>query len=168
MDTDSLNAEAAELLARMQQTPPREPGDKLRWQDKARIVALRAAGKTQEDVADEMTCHQSTVSRTLAWLDDSRPLARRLLDANAHAIVQDILDHLSTATMTEKITMLGKLDVIRDDTTELQQSTDVFVELGVQLSDEQRAAILPRVMVEQIPGGNADRPAPTTGDAEPA
>jgi hypothetical protein len=113
-----LNGEAERLLALMTEAPPRDDGAPLRWQDKARILAMRDEGQSQEAIAEAIGCHQSTVSRTLADLDDSRPFARRMLDAAAAPIVQDIMDNLKTASMAEKTKMLAKLDVIREDKAE--------------------------------------------------
>jgi transcriptional regulator with XRE-family HTH domain len=126
----TLADDAADLRQRMSLVPPREEGAALRWQDKARIVALREQGKTQEEIAAEMGCHQSTVSRTLTDLDDSRPFARRLLDANAVTIVQDILDNLKSASMAEKTKILAKLDVIREE-REAHATNGVQINIGM-------------------------------------
>ena len=47
MQPDALQRAATELLRASADTPPREAGEPLRWQDKARIVALRDEGRTQ-------------------------------------------------------------------------------------------------------------------------
>lgn len=122
-----MRREAESLLASMRLVPPREAGEALRWQDKARIVALRNDGKTQEEIAAEIGCHQSTVSRTLAELDDSRPFARKVLEANAVQIVEDILANLKDASMGEKVKLLAKLDVVRDEKAESASGVTVIV-----------------------------------------
>jgi len=126
----NLLGDAAALSARMAQAPPREAGEPLRWQDKARIVDLWQAGQTQEAMADAIGCHQSTVSRTITDLDDSRPFARTLLDANAAAIVQSILDGMKGASLAEKTKLLGKLDVVRDDHQQSSSGSNVVICIG--------------------------------------
>lgn len=71
---------------------PRKPGDKLRPLDEARILDLAEQGYTQERIAAEIGCHQSTVSQTIAEYDDSRGLARRLLNAKALDLAQRFID----------------------------------------------------------------------------
>jgi hypothetical protein len=80
---NELQTDANALRQAMQLVPPREPGEKLRPGDEAKILELHAGGHTQTDIARAVGCHQSTVSRTLAEYDDSRPLARKYLEAKA-------------------------------------------------------------------------------------
>jgi hypothetical protein len=111
-DTDVLNDGAAGLLRQMQLTPPREPGEKLRAADEARILELHTAGHSQVDIARAVGCHQSTVSRTLAEYDDSRPLARKYLEAQALAMTKRLVSDARPETI---LRVLAKLDVVRDD-----------------------------------------------------
>ncbi len=57
MDATSLQVEAEKLLAKMQLLPPREPGEKLRAADEAKILHLVGEGWTQERIAAEIGCH---------------------------------------------------------------------------------------------------------------
>jgi hypothetical protein len=107
-----IQDEARQLLDRMKQVPPRERGEKLRYSDQARIMDLHEQGITQEAIASEVGCHQSTVCRTIADFDDSRSLARRLLNANAVKMAQRFVDE---AKPGDVLRMMGKLDVVRDD-----------------------------------------------------
>ena len=88
---------------------------------------LREQGRTQEHIAAEIGCHQSTVSRTIADPDDSRGLARRLLNAKAHAMAQRFIDEAKPA---EVLQMMGQLDVVRDDRAQMT-TVGVRVVLGV-------------------------------------
>lgn len=73
---------AVKLLEPMQLLPPREPGEKLRPCDELRIlVMVKEQGCSQVETADAVGCHQSTVSRVLEKYDDTRPLARKRLEA---------------------------------------------------------------------------------------
>lgn len=110
--------------------PPREPGDPLRPRDEARILELTEEGWTQERIAAEIGCHQSTVSRTLAEYDDSRPLARKHLEANALALARRFVEESRPA---EILKMMGKLDVVRDDDYghgEMQVAVVIGLEAG--------------------------------------
>lgn len=127
MEQDDLQEHARQLLERMKEVPPREPGDTLRDSDKARILDLREQGKTQEQIAAEIGCHQSTISRTLDEFEDRRGLARRLLNAKAYVMAQRFIDEAKPA---EVLRMMGKLDVVRDDQME-GTSVGVQVVIGM-------------------------------------
>ena len=112
----SLTADAEKLLERMTRMPPREPGDKLRPEDEARILELAELGPghgwTQEKIAAAIGCHQSTVSRTIAAYTDTGALAQKYLRAKAHDMVRRFVAEAKSA---EILRMLGKLEVVRDD-----------------------------------------------------
>jgi hypothetical protein len=107
-----LERQANALLGQMQLTAPREPGEKLRAADEAKILELHAQGHTQIDIARAIGCHQSTVSRTLAEYDDSRPLARKYLEAKALDMTKRLCADAKPETV---LRVLAKLDVVRDD-----------------------------------------------------
>jgi hypothetical protein len=107
-----LNAAAERLLESMQLVPPREPGEKLRAAEEAKILELHAQGVTQTDIARAVGCHQSTVSRTLAEYDDSRPLARKYLESRALEMTRRLVSDAKPETI---LRVLAKLDVVRDD-----------------------------------------------------
>jgi Homeodomain-like domain len=115
MPRKSLLEEAEALRQTMSLAPPREDGAPLRWQERARIVELSEQGRTQEQIAAELDCHQSTISRTLADLDDSRPFAQRLLRSRAIELVEQIRERMKTASLAELTKLAGKLDIVRDD-----------------------------------------------------
>jgi Homeodomain-like domain len=125
---ENLQMEAEKLLEKMRLVPPREPSEKLRPSDEARILDLAAQGWTQERIAGEIACHQSTVSRTLAEYDDSRPLARRYLNARAIKMAQRFVEE---ARPSDVLRMMGKLDVIRDDGAPGAGANETYVMLGV-------------------------------------
>jgi hypothetical protein len=112
MKLHDLQGQAEALLDSMKMVPPREPGEKLRAADEAQILELHAAGHSQTDIARAVGCHQSTVSRTIADYDDSRPLARKYLDARAVDIAKRLVAEAPPAVALK---LLGKLDVVRDD-----------------------------------------------------
>jgi hypothetical protein len=64
------------------------------------------------DIARAVGCHQSTVSRTLAEYDDSRPLARKYLEARALEMTKRLVADAKPETV---LRVLAKLDVVRDD-----------------------------------------------------
>jgi hypothetical protein len=130
-DTDSLSVEAEKLLARMPLVPPREPGEKLRAADEAKILELHAAGKTQTDIARVIGCHQSTVSRTIAEYDDSRPLARKYLESRALEMTRRLVTDAKPETI---LRVLGKLDVVRDDGTGGSDDYGPTVYVGIGLT----------------------------------
>ena len=115
MPNDSLTDDGAVLRQTMALVPPRESGGPLRWQDRARILELYEQGWTQQNIATEMACHQSTVSRTLADLDDSRPFAQRVLRSQGVALAEQIVERMKTASLQELIKLAGKLDIVRED-----------------------------------------------------
>ena len=55
--TPSLRHEAEKLLESMSLVPPREPGEKLRAADEAKILELHANGQSQTDIARAIGCH---------------------------------------------------------------------------------------------------------------
>jgi hypothetical protein len=75
VEPKDLQTEAQALLARMNDLPPREPGEKLRPTEELQIVEMCRKGETQESIAAAVKCDQSTVSRTIAKYHDTRPLA---------------------------------------------------------------------------------------------
>lgn len=112
MAPETLPSAAEALLRTMPQRPPREAGERLTETDEALILELSRAGLTQERIATQIGCHQSTVSRTLAEYDDSRPLARKYLEAKALAMTRRFVEEAKPEAV---LRMLGKLDVVRDD-----------------------------------------------------
>jgi hypothetical protein len=109
---NDLQAQADALRSHMELTPPREPGEKLRAADEAKILELHAQGASQTDIARAVGCHQSTVSRTLAEYDDSRPLARKYLKSKALEMTKRLVTDAKPETI---LRVLAKLDVVRDD-----------------------------------------------------
>lgn len=107
-----LQDEAQALLARMHDLPPREPGEKLRPIDELRIVEMAQKGETQEAIAAVVRCDQSTVSRTVAKYQDTRPLARKRLEAEALNMVERLVTDAKPQTILK---IMGKLDVVRED-----------------------------------------------------
>jgi hypothetical protein len=133
MDSESLSAEAGNLLAQMRQTPPREAGEPLRWQDKARILELRDEGFSQEHITAEVGCHQSTVSRTLTGLDDSRPFAQLVLRSQRVALLEQIVERMKTANMADLIKLAGKLDIVREDRADTRGNDGTLIAIGVKV-----------------------------------
>jgi predicted DNA-binding protein (UPF0251 family) len=125
---DSLQTEAEKLLERMRLVPPHEPGEKLRPSDEVLILRLNDEGLSQEKIAAQVGCHQSTVSRTLAEYDDSRPLARRYLNARALKMAQRFVEE---ARPSDVLRMMGKLEVVRDDGAPGTRANETYVVLGV-------------------------------------
>lgn len=109
---EALRDEAAKLRQAMELVPPRELGEPLSREDEARILELKAEGLTQAEIAGRVGCHQSTVSRTLAEYDDSRPQARKYLEAQAHELTKRLVRDAKPEVI---LRILGKLDVVRDD-----------------------------------------------------
>ena len=70
---------------------------------------VKEQGFSQERAASEVGCDQSTISRVLAKYDDTRPLARKRLEAAAIEIAERAI------TAGDPIKLLAKLDVVRDD-----------------------------------------------------
>jgi hypothetical protein len=67
------------------------------------------------EIAEVIGCSQATVSRTLdAWVD-TRPIARRLLEAGSIKLAQTVINTKNTETALKA---LGKLDVVREDKQE--------------------------------------------------
>jgi IS30 family transposase len=134
MDQRTLQGEAEKLLQKMHLAPPREPGERLRSEDEARILELAASGVTQLDIARAVGCHQSTVSRTIADYADTRGLARRFLETKAIDVAQGLVAAAKDRP-AEALKLLGKLDVVRDD--EHKSAVGVQVIIG----DRERPAI---------------------------
>jgi transcriptional regulator with XRE-family HTH domain len=118
----TLQTEAEKLLEKMRLAPPREPGEKLRPSDEVMILRLNDEGLSQEKIAEQVGCHQSTVSRTLSEYDDSRPAARKYLEARALDMTRRFVQDADPATILK---MLAKLDVVREEAASAQ--------LGVQI-----------------------------------
>jgi len=131
-DKSQLTTEAERLLERMKLVPPREPGEQLRPADEARILALAAKGVSQTDIAKEVGCHQSTVSRTIAQYDDSRPLARKYLEARALDLTRRLVEGAKPETI---LRVLGKLDVVRDDGQDADPGSQTLMLIGSPLPD---------------------------------
>jgi transposase-like protein len=125
MTRKSLPEAAEALLA--EQLSPREPGEKLRAADEARILDLSAQGVTQMEIAREIGCHQSTVSRTIADWTDTRGLARKLAEAKALDMTRRFVNE---ASPPELLKMLAKLDVVRED-REAHQKNGVVINIGM-------------------------------------
>jgi predicted XRE-type DNA-binding protein len=124
MNQDSLQAEAEKLLQSMQQVPPREPGEKLRPRDELQIlVMVKEQQMSQEAAAEAVGCHQSTVCRVLAKYDDTRPLARKRLEAAALEVAERAIRE------GDPLKLLAKLDVIRED-KEVGSSTGIVIHVG--------------------------------------
>jgi hypothetical protein len=133
-----LTDEAAQLRDAMQLVPPREPGEKLRATDEAKILELHGQGVTQTDIARAVGCHQSTVSRTLAEYDDSRPLARKYLEARALEMTKRLVTDAKPETI---LRVLAKLDVVRDDGDRGgsdEDGTRLFVGFGLRIEDARK------------------------------
>jgi len=114
--TDALHRQASEVLERMHAMPPRQPGEALRPSEEAAILDLHAAGWTQTAIAERVGCSQPTVSRTLAEYDDSRPLARKLLESRARDVAEAVIKGIVAGDPRTGLKLLGKLDVVREDT----------------------------------------------------
>jgi hypothetical protein len=54
-----------------------------------------------------------------------------MLEASAVRIVEDILANLRESSMAEKVKLLGKLDVVRDDKADVTSAPQTFVTFGV-------------------------------------
>ena len=107
-----LHQDVQALFARMQELPPREAGEKLRPIEELRIIEMTRKGETQEAIAAAVKCDQSTVSRTVARYEDTRPLARKRLEAEALNMVERLVTDAKPETI---LRVMGKLDVVRDD-----------------------------------------------------
>lgn len=131
MADHELQGDAAELLGTMQRTPPREPGEALRSSGEARILEFASKGWTQGRIAAEVGCHQSTVNRTLAEYDDSRPMAVHYLRAKALDMTKRLVEDAKPETI---LRVLAKLDVVRDDKDggEREPETRIFVGRGLR------------------------------------
>jgi transcriptional regulator with XRE-family HTH domain len=112
MAPERLPDAAEALLQTMAHQSPRVPGERLTATQEALILEASRAGLTQEQIAAQIGCHQSTVSRTLATYDDSRPLARKYLEAQALALTRRFVEEAKPEAV---LRMLAKLDVVRDD-----------------------------------------------------
>jgi hypothetical protein len=130
MDHRTLQGEAEKLLQKMTLVPPREPGERLRPEDEARILELAAAGVTQIEIAAQIGCHQSTVSRTIADYADTRGLARKFLEAKALDVARDLVA-AAKERPAQALKLLGKLDVVRDDAAEGGNESRVVVLVGM-------------------------------------
>src|SRR5262245_55848606 len=119
--------DAQELLTQMAHLAPREPGERLRAADEAKILEMHGQGYSQTDIASAVGCHQSTVSRTLAEYDDSRPLARRVLEAKAVEMARRLVTDAKPETI---LRVLAKLDVVRDDGRGVQEEGGTFIVSG--------------------------------------
>jgi hypothetical protein len=132
----SLQDAAAALLKQAEQLPPREPGERLRSSDELRIlVMVRERGHSQEDAAAAVGCHQSTVSRVLEKYDDTRPLARKRLEAAAVEVAERAIRE------GDPLKLLAKLDVVRDDKADIRSAGVLIV--GHPIPIEPRAAGMP-------------------------
>jgi hypothetical protein len=129
MDHRTLQGEAEKLLQKMSLAPPREPGERLRPEDEARILELAAAGVTQMEIAAQIGCHQSTVSRTIAVYADTRGLARKFLEAKAIDVARDLVAAAKDRP-AQALKLLGKLDVVRDETVGGSDAVQVNVIVG--------------------------------------
>jgi hypothetical protein len=96
----------------MNELPPREPGERLRPLEELKIVEMAQTGATQEQIAAMVKCDQSTVSRTVAKYQDTRPLARKRLESEALNMVERLVTDAKPETILK---VLAKLDVVRDD-----------------------------------------------------
>jgi hypothetical protein len=120
-----LQEAAADLLRQLEQEPARAAGEPLRPSDELRIlVMVREQGATQEDAAAAVGCHQSTVSRVLAKYDDTRPLARKRLEAAALEVAERAIRD------GDPLKLLAKLDVLREDREAVERPT-VQVLIGI-------------------------------------
>jgi len=117
-------SEAEKLLATMSLVPPREPGEKLRAVDEARLLEWHTAGQSQTDIARAIGCHQ-VHGRTLAEYSDSRPLARKYLEARALEMTKRLVEDPSPEAILKA---LGKLDVVREETA--GGGTNIVIAVG--------------------------------------
>ena len=78
---------------------------------------------SQEAVAEAVGCHQSTVCRVLAKYDDTRPLARKRLEAAALEITERAIRE------GDPLKLHAKLDVVRED-REQHGHTGVVINIG--------------------------------------
>lgn len=109
-DTQTLE-QPAELQAPAKRKVGR--GSALNKREIALCLQLAEAGKPQNEIAQVLRCHESTVSRTLDTWGDTRPLARRLLEARATTLAQTVI---KSKNADVALRALGKLDVVREDT----------------------------------------------------
>jgi hypothetical protein len=111
-NNQALQTQAEKLLERMKTLPPRDPGEPLRPTEELHIMQLTERGLRQEAIAVDVGCHQSTVSRTIAKYTDTRPLARKRLEAEALTMAERIITDGKPETLLK---VMAKLDVVRDE-----------------------------------------------------
>lgn len=82
-----------------------------RLSDAEEIAAfrLRAAGKTQTEIAKALGCDQSSVSRCLQKYDDTRDAAKAILHNNAKRLAERVAN---AANVEESLEVLDRLDVL--------------------------------------------------------
>lgn len=102
-------------------------GRRLSKRQQALILSLHEQGKNCVEIGQAIGCAPSTVTRTLdAWVD-TRPIARKLLEAGATKLVETVINAKDASTALKA---LGKLDVVRED--QAQTGSQVVVMIGSQ------------------------------------
>jgi hypothetical protein len=108
----TLQADAAQMLDRVDAAEAERRAGKLAPEDRAMILRLAAKGNiTQAEIAKAIGCDQSTVSRVLALLD-TRKEARAILESGAARLADTVV---KTDDAGIALKALGKLDVVRED-----------------------------------------------------
>ncbi len=73
------------------------------------ILKLSDLGQTQTLIAQTLGVSQGSVSVVLKELADSRPLARRVIDAAAHKLARRVVEH---ADVDQSLEILDRISVI--------------------------------------------------------
>lgn len=125
------DAQTLEPLLETQTRQPRKPGrgSQLTKREISLCLQLAEAGKTGREIAQVLGVSDSTISRTLETWGDTRPLARRLLEARATQLAQTVV---KTKNADVALRALGKLDVVREDQVSSGNQMVVVLGTGVQ------------------------------------
>lgn len=124
----------------MKKPVPEKPAERIRDMsrltddDEVLIWRLHQAGKTQVQIAQIVECDQSTVSRALRKLDDTRDLAKTRLHNEALSLVSSAVDGAKRAAKDGKpeaaLELLDREEVATRRQSDSGRSVGVSIYLG--------------------------------------